>query len=77
MNKKIKEMYVNLGPGIMLVGVLLFTIPLVAAYIYETLGTDIYSVPNHPLVFVSLLGILLICIGGLSIIVNTGVCKDE
>lgn len=73
----LKQLYVNLGPGIMLAGVLLYAISLVAASVYQALGTDIYSVPNHPLVFVLLFGMLLICIGGLSLIVTTEVRKDE
>ena len=65
MNKhNLKQWYVNLGPGIMLAGILLYAGSFIVAAFYKTGGIDIYRVPNHPLVWVCCFGMLLICIGG-------------
>jgi len=64
----LKQWYINYGPAIMLTGILLYACPLLIAAIYKTVGIDIYDVPNHPLVWVCCLGMLLICIGGLSLL---------
>jgi len=65
----LKQWYINYGPAIMLTGILLYASSYIAGYVYGTINDiDAFVSPSLPFVFIALIGMLLICIGGLSLL---------
>lgn len=63
-----KEWYIRNGIGLLILGAVILAISFIVAYVYETITEiNIRSVPNHPLAFVCLFGMLLIVIGACSV----------